>query len=363
MLHLIFTLDYEVHGNGDGSPRDLMVSPTGRMLDQFEKFGARLTIMADVAEILCFEQHWRATGKDDFDYQAIAHQLRGAVQRGHDVQLHLHTSWFGARHDGNTWKQNFDTYSFADLPRQQIDGFVARGKSYLECLLQPVDPSYRCHAFRAANWSMQPSRNAVEALVRHGFDIESSVFKWGRRRGLVNFDYAHARHHLFPWRAAAADVCLEDPGSPLWEFPIYTENRPVFAFLSLNRIYRAMVGRLHRLPSQAPAKAAEGRTASAASRVSGLRRLFQKHSWKADFNQCTSRQLMAALDRASEATRIHRPNQHVPFVLIGHSKLFTRQNERDLGAFLAHVAGRPQHYRFSRFADVLASANCAEACP
>ena len=52
MLKPIFTLDYEIHGNGDGCPYALMVEPTDRLLRLFEGFGAKLTIMADVAEIL-----------------------------------------------------------------------------------------------------------------------------------------------------------------------------------------------------------------------------------------------------------------------------------------------------------------------
>ena len=39
MLKAIFTLDYEIHGNGDGSPYALMVEPTSRMMDLFERHG------------------------------------------------------------------------------------------------------------------------------------------------------------------------------------------------------------------------------------------------------------------------------------------------------------------------------------
>src|SRR5690242_5223756 len=51
MLRVIFTSDYEIHGNGEGAPQALMVDNTHRNLQLFDEFGARLTIMADVAEI------------------------------------------------------------------------------------------------------------------------------------------------------------------------------------------------------------------------------------------------------------------------------------------------------------------------
>ena len=56
MLRIIFTLDYEIHGNGDGSPLALMVEPTNRLFNLFDEYGAKLTIMADVAEILKFKE-------------------------------------------------------------------------------------------------------------------------------------------------------------------------------------------------------------------------------------------------------------------------------------------------------------------
>src|SRR5438128_11445642 len=96
-FRVIFTLDYEIHGNGHGSPRKLMVEPTERMLALFDRYGARLTVMADVAEILRFERHVEETARDLSDYQAIRNQLRKAVRIGHDVQLYLQSSYYGSR--------------------------------------------------------------------------------------------------------------------------------------------------------------------------------------------------------------------------------------------------------------------------
>ena len=52
----------------------------------------------------------------------------------------------------------------------------------------------------------------------------------------------------------------------------------------------------------------------------------KKHAWKADFNQCTGRQLIGALRRAEE--RYSTSSDKLPFVLNGHSKLFNRVNEK-----------------------------------
>ena len=73
--------------------------------------------------------------------------------------------------------------------------------------------------------------------------------------------------------------------------------------------------------------------------------VLQKHAWKADFNQCTGKQLINVLDRAS-STYDPAKDQVLPFVLIGHSKLFTKQNERNLRPFLAHCAEHPDRFGF-----------------
>ena len=240
MLKPIFTLDYEIHGNGDGSPDQLMVEPTRRMLDQFDRYGAKLTILADIGEILQFKRYAEERGRDDYHYGPISAQLQDAVRRGHDVQLHIHSSYFNARHEDGRWIQDWSEYSFADLPLDRAREMIRVGKEFLETLLQPVDPAYRCFVFRAANWSMNPSRNATRALAENGFTIETSVFKYGRRSGLVNFDYSHAPSSVVPWRASEDDVCRPDPAGKLVEFPIYSENRWIGAFLSVNRFYRAL---------------------------------------------------------------------------------------------------------------------------
>jgi hypothetical protein len=350
MLKVLFTLDYEIHGNGDGCPLELMVEPTARMMDLFERYGAKLTIMADVAEILKFREFRDQTGRDDYHYEPIVTQLKDAIRRGHDVQLHLHCSYFNARNEDGRWVQDWSEYNFAGLSEQRLNEVVRIGKDFLEQQLRPVDPDYRCNVFRAANWSVHPSRNVVRALVNNGIEIDTSVFKYGRREGIVSFDYSNAFSNLRPWRAAEDDVCLKDENSHLLEVPIYSERRWIGAFVTPQRFQRARMSRRHRLASTA----GNGTAHNGATRRGKLARMLglltQRHAWKADFNQCSGSQLVRALGRASVA---HGSNgESLPFVLIGHSKLFSQYNERSLETFLHHVAGYPKNFRFGKFRDL-----------
>lgn len=348
MLKAIFTLDYEIHGNGDGCPFDLMVEPTGRLLRLFDEYGAKLTIMAEVAEILRFKEHAAKVGRDEFHAEAIELQLQDAIRRGHDVQLHLHSSYFRARCEGGRWTQDWSEYDFATLDADRMDWMVKQGKNYLEALLRPVDPQYRCEVFRAANWSVSPSANVVETLSSNGIRIDTSVFKYGRRSGLVRFDYSAAASELVPWRVRADDICMQDDDGRLWEFPIYSESRNVAAFATPQRLYRAIVGRLHPVSTKVPSQSSEPQDA-AMDRPAGMGGIFGRHAWKADFNQCSGRQLVSAIERAH--LRFAPASEMLPFVLIGHPKLFSRINEWSLRPFLRYVRRHHDRFGFGKFSD------------
>lgn len=353
MIHVLFTLDYEIHGNGEGSPLELMVEPTDRMIGQFDEFGAKLTILADVAEILKFKEYGGDAAQDKFHYWKIEAQLRKAVQGGHDVQLHLHPSYFNTQYEGDRWRMDWSEYDFATLDPARMSSMLRAGKDYLEALLRPVNGNYRCNVFRAANWAVQPSPNVVRALIDAGFVVDTSVFKYGHRAGRVNFDYSYAPSPILPWRASAKDICVEDPEGKLWEAPIYCEQRWLGAFLTVNRCYRVWQSYQHKFPKpsgEGPASMSAGSdTGYGKARASLWDRLF-KNAWKADFNQCSGRQLVSTLKRVDQLYGNTRAE--VPFVLIGHSKLFTPFNQTSLAPFLKYVGAHPQKYCFSRFEDM-----------
>jgi len=345
MLDIVFTLDYEIHGNGDGCPLELMVDPTARLIALLNRYGARLTIMADVGEILKFREHKERSGGDDCHYGAIVRQLQDVVGGGHDVQLHIHSSYYNAVRVDGRWQQDWGEYDFARLPYERMDWMLRTGKAWLEQLLRPADPMYACVAFRAANWSVSPSANVVRALSANGIPIDTSVFKFGRREGMVAFDYSHAPSSLVPWPASGRDICERDDDSDVWEIPIYSELRWLGAFLSAGRIRRALAGRRHRIRQAAPGDGGMAKRTGGAAAALGA--ALKRQAWKADFNQCSGRQLQAGLRRAFARHAPIDTTGPLPFVLIGHSKLFTPSNERSLEPFLAYVAAHPERYRFA----------------
>jgi hypothetical protein len=216
----------------------------------------------------------------------------------------------------------------------------------LEDLLKPAAPTYQCIAFRAANWAVSPSCNVVRALLHNGIRIESSVFKYGRRDDIVRFDYSNAHNNLIPWPVDEEDISRRNDAGKLVEVPIYSERRWLGAFLTRGRLYRVRMTRTHPVANGSRHSRASSPLPSLGKKLlNKLSMLTRCHAWKADFNQCTGRQLIAALNRASRYYAY--AGRELPFVLIGHSKQFTRDGERSLRWFLKEVRRDKEHYRFA----------------
>lgn len=349
IFKLHFTLDYEIHGNGDGNPLSLMVEPTYRLMDLLEKFGQRVTIMADVAEILAFKRYHDENGRDDFHVLDIENQLRDAVLRGHDVQLHIHSSWFKAQWDGKRWDQCIEEYNMAALPTERIDEMVGQCVNYLTALLTPVKQNYKVWLFRAANWSMMPTRNIYQVLFRHGITADTSVYKGGVQGGNVSYDYREAYHNLLSYPADAMNINNLAPASQssvITEYPIYTEMRPFWSFVSPVRIFRMVRAKFHKHKSAAPTpEKGNDEINKADNRKLSLRAFFRKSPWKMDFNQATGSQLIAATRRIMSMNLKDR--ESVDVVLIGHSKSFVKINEKSFTKFLEWTSARTEIVKHS----------------
>ena len=366
MIHIIFTSDYEIHGNGAGSPYKLMIEPTYRNLDLFDEYGAKLTIMAEMAEILKFKEYFDTHEKDNYYYNDIMKQLKFAVTSNHDVQLHIHPTYFKAQLNNKGWEQNPMSYILREETYDSLFMMIKQTKDFLTRTLIDVKKDYNCIAFRAGGWQMQPTTNIVRALIDNGIKIDTSVFKNGKRGGTNSFDYSLAHHSLLPWPVNENEICQMNQKSRLIEIPIYTEQRSITSFISLNRMYRLAAQVITRLRVKNPMTAEKINLNNSrknqnnlnSSFLSSLKSKFykvskipfNKYSFKMDYNQCTGKQLINGLLNAEK--KCSKTNIDIPFVIIGHSKTFTRYNELQLKSFLKFVKDNPDRFKFSLFSDL-----------
>lgn len=334
--NLHFTLDYEIHGNGDGDPIALMVEPTCRLMNLLEKYNQHLTIMADVAEILAFKRVPEMADK----VVAIEQQLGDAISRGHDVQLHIHSSYFKAKWDGIRFDQCIDEYNMAALPIGRIDEMVGECVHYLENLLRPIKPDYRVWLYRAANWSMMPTENLYRVLVKYGVTHDTSVYKGGCQGGNVCYDYRNAYDNLFSYPASVADINRYDADGQIVEMPIYTEMRPFWSFVSPMRIFRMIRAKFHKHKHSSIKTVVSATANQNDNRHLSIKSFFRLSPLKMDFNQVNSRgliRMMKHIMRRSEMDCFIQKHGLVDVVLIGHSKTFVPYNESTLEKFLIFI--------------------------
>ncbi len=234
-IKIIVSGDYEVFGNGTGDVLERVVEPTDRILDICDRHGARFTIFAEVCEYWAFKEHSKELERDlgYMPHIMIERQLKKAVKRGHDVQLHLHPQWIGADYTGGGWKLNYEWWRLPNLPHGlgseddilSLKGLIKKGKETLEQLLREEDVPYECMAFRSGAWCIQPAKEVLLALEANHIRVDSTVAKG---RYLVHepffVDFRNAHSNCRPWYASAEDINSPSSGgeNAVLEVPVFS---------------------------------------------------------------------------------------------------------------------------------------------
>ena len=108
--------------------------------------------------------------------------LKDALARGHDVQSHVHPHWNYTRIEGRRYHVNGDYFLLGNLDSDpealytKVLSHLVTSRDYLHRLLQQVRSDYRCVAFRAGGYGLQPHTPVIlKALAEAGFMIDSSI--------------------------------------------------------------------------------------------------------------------------------------------------------------------------------------------
>ena len=176
MLIICPTADYEIFLGGNYlSGDEVLFEPTRRLLAVWSEFGIKGTLFPDI----CSVWRHREVGLTDWA-DRFEGQIRDAAIAGHDVQLHLHPEWRFAEPDGTAWRFKPGTHALHDLGFSPNDpagapALIRRGIRYLTELLEPRIPHYRCFAFRAGGWILQPEGPLVSALLSEGIRVDATI--------------------------------------------------------------------------------------------------------------------------------------------------------------------------------------------
>ena len=121
MLHLLYSGDYELFLGANHRPEEeVLLEPAEALLRTCEEAGIHMTLFCDTACLWRYRE-WRKNAFPD----AVEHQLADAVNRGHDVQAHLHPHWLKAEVEDGTYRFDPEFYllgTFFSDPAQALEG-------------------------------------------------------------------------------------------------------------------------------------------------------------------------------------------------------------------------------------------------
>ncbi len=236
---LAITVDYEVRdfiGSHRVSVEREILRPTSRLMSLCDRFGAKLTLMFEMAEYLLLCRDAPALARE------IEAQLKDAVHRGHDVQLHLHPHLLpqsGAVFHTGSKRLRFRRYRSIHEFLVGDPHLLARCKRQCEDLLRPVDPNYEMVVFRAGKYHVQPHQPVYDALARCGFIAASNVVAGRRLEGgkdLPTYDYRGVWTENLPYYPSPEHMWwpADVRAAGILELPIYSRGGTAWSFDALD---------------------------------------------------------------------------------------------------------------------------------
>src|SRR2546423_9720568 len=206
MIYLALVDDWELSGNGSGDARALQFAPMRELVEIYNAHGIRGSFNAEVLQQLTFRefqvQHPELKSLAD-EWDAA---VRETFQQGHDIQLHIHPQWSRAEYADGKWTLQGD-WSILNYPAEEARSLIARGKEYLENLLQPIDPKYTTISFRSGSWCIAPSPFMLSLLAEFGIVFDMSMVggvRYQTRR--INLDYSHCEEDFLPYYPVMTDA-------------------------------------------------------------------------------------------------------------------------------------------------------------
>ena len=241
MLHILLTFDYELFfGKNYKTCDEVLFKPSAKIAQILSNHHVSGTFFADTCSVFAQERN------KDLDYvKKFKEQLMSLNKMGHDIQLHIHPHWQRTTIENGEWKFPADWYRIHDfnlLGGEAID-IIRDGIAFLNETLHPVDEDYKCIAYRAGGYCIQPYDELIKVLYSEGIRIDSSICMYKDNTVPSRYyDYKNMPNALNWWIQPCVDLqnCSTDKptGIALYEVPVGYYHQSLFDRILLrNKVY------------------------------------------------------------------------------------------------------------------------------
>ncbi|WP_417775729.1 hypothetical protein [Stutzerimonas xanthomarina] len=330
------TVDYEIFGNGSGCISSCILTPAKSIMSIAESYNAPITFFVDCSELISLEREKSTSHL----VSEVKNQLIQAVKSGHDVQLHIHPQWVGANYKDNRWVVDVRRWRIGDLSQLDIESQLKEGKDWLENLIKPSAPAYRCIAFRAGGWCIQPSQKIIAALTKTGIHIDSTVAPGMNNKSQGQwFDFSTCVEKPY-WHVG--DEVTKEGNSELIEIPIATGR--ISRIRHLRALYRAKAS------NNGLAHGCYGSYEISGIGRSGLKNSFDKllklGNVMLDFSTMPSEVL---IEITQNWLKRFPNSRNIPVIAIAHTKNFTKLSSSSLDEYCRWCDS--QGFKFGTYSD------------
>ena len=208
MLKILISFDYELFlGENYADHKEILIDTTNQIIDLLNTKGVQATLFADVCCALRYKYYGQMDFVNDFEEQLVL-----AQEKGFDVQLHIHSNWLNSTYNGQKWDispvgYRVHEFGFSDGGVEKI---IKDGIQYLNDVLLTHNPKYRCVAYRAGGYSIQPHSELVKILRNNGIVIDSSVCRHQYiKSNANNYDFRRLPTKMNWWLTPERDFIYE----------------------------------------------------------------------------------------------------------------------------------------------------------
>lgn len=243
-MKICLTYDYELFlGKNNASYEEILFEPTEKLSRTMLDAGAKGTFFADVCSAIVHKNAGLYEYSDKFESQ-----LADLTSSGHDVQLHLHTSWLYAEKHNSKLQPGPKGYKIHEFgfdkdAENNVYSIICNSKKYLEGVCRKANPDYKCIAYRAGGFCIQPENELIKALYENGIRIDSSVVPRLRALDAVNsFDFSCIPNKI-NWHINSESGISNDSSetvNTLYEVPVASLRPRLIECLITNKTERSL---------------------------------------------------------------------------------------------------------------------------